>query len=202
MITNEFKRIGLTGGIGSGKSTLARFFAEAGIDVIDADAISRQLTAAGGAAIPAIRQLFGAEFISDDGSMNREHMRDRVFSDRQARVQLQALLHPMITGSIQDQQARIRLKNSFFVVIEIPLLIESNYWCSHLDRVLVVDCEESTQIRRVVNRSKLQAEQVSLILAQQATRQQRLAAADWVVNNETDDLALLKTQAIEIQLHF
>ena len=126
MINNEFKRIGLTGGIGSGKSTLARFFAEAGVDVIDADAISRQLTAAGGAAMPAIRASFGADFIADDGSMNRDRMRERVFSDKQARMQLQALLHPMITGAIQDQQARIRLKNSFFVIIEIPLLIESN----------------------------------------------------------------------------
>jgi dephospho-CoA kinase len=202
MINNEFKRIGLTGGIGSGKSTLARFFAEAGVDVIDADAISRQLTAAGGAAMPAIRASFGADFIADDGSMNRDRMRERVFSDKQARMQLQALLHPMITGAIQDQQARIRLKNSFFVIIEIPLLIESNYWRSHIDRVLVVDCDESTQIRRVVQRSQLQADQVSRILAQQANRLQRLAAADWVVNNETDNLDLLKTRAFEIQLHF
>ena len=202
MSTSEFKRIGLTGGIGSGKSTLARLFAEAGIDVIDADAISRQLTAIGGAAIPAIQQSFGVEFIATDGSMNRDRMREKVFSDEPARLQLQALLHPMIASAIQYQQTQIRLKNRLFVIIEIPLLIESDYWRSHLDRVLVVDCEESTQIRRVVQRSQLQAEQVSRILSKQANRQQRLAAADWVVNNESDNLDVLKSRAIEIQLHF
>ena len=201
MNKSVFRRIGLTGGIGSGKSTLARFFLEAGMQVIDADQISRQLTTSGGAAIPAILQSFGAEFIADDGSMNRERMRELVFTDSKARMQLQALLHPMITAGIQDLQNKI-LINSQFVFIEIPLLIESTYWRYQIDRVLVVDCEENTQIRRVVQRSQLKPEQVSLILAQQASRQQRLAAADWVVNNETDNLAQLKDQAIQIQLHF
>ena len=196
-----FHRIGLTGGIGSGKSTLARFFLAAGMQVIDADQISRQLTAAGGAAMPKIFQSFGAEFIAADGSMNRERMRELVFKDSKARMQLQDLLHPMIKSGIEELQNKIQI-NSHFVFIEIPLLIESSYWRSQVDRVLVVDCEESTQIRRVVQRSQLKPEQVSLILAQQASRQQRLAAADWVVNNESDNLKQLQNQAIHIQLHF
>jgi len=202
MNTPEFRRIGLTGGIGSGKSTLARLLAEKGIQVIDADAISRQLTATGGAAMAALARDFGADFVAADGSMNRERMRELVFSQADARLRLQALLHPLISAEIQFREQEIRDKNISLVVIDIPLLIESSYWRQHADRVLVVDCDESTQVRRVVQRSHLKPEQVVDIMAQQAGRSQRLAGADWVVNNNVDDMLALQKAAKAIQLHF
>ncbi len=202
MNTPEFRRIGLTGGIGSGKSTLARLLAETGIQVIDADAISRQLTATGGAAMAALARDFGADFVAADGSMNRERMRELVFSQADARLRLQALLHPLISAEIQARQEEIRQKNISLVVIDMPLLVESSYWRQHADRVLVVDCDENTQVRRVVQRSQLKPEQVLDIMAQQAGRAQRLAAADWVVNNDVDDLFALQKEAKAIQLHF
>ena len=170
MNTPEFRRIGLTGGIGSGKSTLARLLAEKGIQVIDADAISRQLTATGGAAMAALARDFGADFVAADGSMNRERMRELVFSQADARLRLQALLHPLISAEIQARQEEIRQKNISLVVIDMPLLVESSYWRRHADRVLVVDCDENTQVRRVVQRSQLKPEQVLDIMAQQAGR--------------------------------
>ena len=202
MNTPDFRRIGLTGGIGSGKSTLARLLAETGIQVIDADAISRQLTATGGAAMSAIATTFGADFVAADGSMNRERMRELVFSQADARLRLQALLHPLISAEIQARQEEIRQKNISLVVIDMPLLVESSYWRQHADRVLVVDCDESTQVRRVVQRSHLKPGQVLDIMAQQARRLQRLAGADWVVNNNVDDMLALQKQAKAIQLHF
>jgi len=202
MNTPDFRRIGLTGGIGSGKSTLARLLAETGIQVIDADAISRQLTATGGAAMAALARDFGADFVAADGSMNRERMRELVFSQADARLRLQALLHPLISAEIQARQEEIRQKNISLVVIDMPLLVESSYWRQHADRVLVVDCDESTQVRRVVQRSHLKPGQVLDIMAQQARRLQRLAGADWVVNNNVDDMLALQKQAKAIQLHF
>ena len=202
MSTSDFRRIGLTGGIGSGKSTLARLLTEKGIQVIDADAISRQLTATGGAAMAAIARHFGADFVAPDGSMDRERMRELVFSQADARLRLQGLLHPLISAEIHTRQQEIRQKNISLMFIDIPLLIESFYWRRHTDRVLVVDCAESTQVRRVVQRSQLQPEQVLAIMAQQAGRPQRLAAADWVVHNDVDDIRALQMQADAIQLHF
>ena len=202
MNTSDFRRIGLTGGIGSGKSTLALLLAETGIQVIDADAISRQLTSVGGAAMSAIAATFGADFVASDGSMNRERMRELVFSQADERLRLQALLHPLISAEIQLKQEELLIKNISLVVLDIPLLIESSYWRQHADRVLVVDCDEKTQVRRVIERSHLKPEQVLGIMAQQARRTQRLAAADWVVNNDVDDLFALQKEAKAIQLHF
>ena len=202
MNTSEFRRIGLTGGIGSGKSTLARLFAEKGIQVIDADAISRQLTSSGGAAMASIARNFGAEFVAADGSLQRDRMRELVFSRAEARLRLQALLHPLISTEIQARQEEIRQNNLSLVIIDIPLLVESSYWRLHTHRVLVVDCDENTQVRRVVQRSQLKPEQVLAIMAQQAGRAQRLAAADWVISNDADDMLALQAQADAIQLHF
>lgn len=202
MNTSEFRRIGLTGGIGSGKSTLARLFAEKGIQVIDADAISRQLTSSGGAAMASIARNFGAEFVAADGSLHRDRMRELVFSRAEARLRLQALLHPLISTEIQARQEEIRQNNLSLVIIDIPLLVESSYWRLHTHRVLVVDCDENTQVRRVVQRSQLKPEQVLAIMAQQAGRAQRLAAADWVISNDADDMLALQEQADAIQLHF
>jgi dephospho-CoA kinase len=202
MNTSGLRRIGLTGGIGSGKSTLARMFSEQGIPVIDADAISRELTAAGGAAMPEIARVFGSDFLAGDGSMDRARMRELVFSQADARLQLQALLHPLISASIQTQEDQLIQNNNSLVVIDIPLLVESNYWRSRLDRVLVVDCDEQTQVRRVVQRSHLSPDEVLSIMRQQASRARRLAAADWVISNNRDDLSELQNLALAIQLHF
>jgi dephospho-CoA kinase len=202
MNTTQLRRIGLTGGIGSGKSTLAGVLAKTGIEVIDADAVSRSLTAAGGAAIPAIAQAFGAEFINADGSMNRDQMRQFVFTQASARIQLQSLLHPIISEAIAKKLQLLIDENTPLVLIDIPLLVESDYWRAQLDKILVVDCSVDTQVRRVVKRSQLTAEEVMRIIGNQASRAQRLAAADWVLNNETDDLVQLQKQAHDIQLHF
>jgi dephospho-CoA kinase len=202
MNTTQLRRIGLTGGIGSGKSTLAGVLAKTGIEVIDADAVSRSLTAAGGAAIPAIAQAFGAEFINADGSMNRDQMRQFVFTQASARIQLQSLLHPLISEAIAKKLQLLIDANTPLVLIDIPLLVESDYWRAQLDKILVVDCSVDTQVRRVVKRSQLTAEEVMRIIGNQASRAQRLAAADWVLNNETDDLVQLQKQAHDIQLHF
>jgi dephospho-CoA kinase len=202
MNTSGLRRIGLTGGIGSGKSTLAQMFSTQGIPVIDADAISRQLTASGGDAMPAIAREFGADFLAADGSLNRARMRELIFSQADARHQLQAVLHPLIAAAIQTREAQIAKENNSLVIIDIPLLVESSYWRSRLNRVLVVDCNEDTQIRRVVKRSQLSPDEVLKIMRQQASRSQRLAAADWVIGNHHDDIAQLQKLALAIQLHF
>ncbi len=203
MNTSGLRRIGLTGGIGSGKSTLAGIFSSQGIPVIDADAISRQLTAAGGDAMPAIAREFGTDFLATDASLNRTRMRELVFSQPDAKLRLQALLHPLIAKEIQTQEDQaVQNNNNSLVVIDIPLLVESAYWRGRLSRVLVVDCEEDTQVRRVVKRSQLSPDEVLSIMRQQASRTQRLAAADWVISNNQDDLAHLQKLAQAIQLHF
>ena len=199
MAHTEFRRIGLTGGIGSGKSTLSGMLIARGLDVIDADALSHQLTAANGAAMPDIKKLFGDKFIANDGSLHRERMRDLVFQQPQARLQLQSLLHPMILHLIQDAVDAVKAKGKPLVILDIPLLVESSHWRQKVDRVLVVDCSAETQIRRVMQRSQMTAAQVERIMANQASRAQRLSAADWVVNNDTDDFKLLENNALKIQ---
>ena len=201
MAHTEFRRIGLTGGIGSGKSTLAGLLMARGLDVIDADALSHQLTAAKGAAMPEIQKLFGNEFIAPDGSLSRERMRALVFEQPQAKEQLQSLLHPMIFQLIQQALEFVKNKGKPLVVLDIPLLVESRHWRQNLDRVLVVDCSAETQIRRVTQRSQMSAAEVERIMANQASRAQRLSAADWVVANDTDDFKLLEENARLIQLH-
>jgi dephospho-CoA kinase len=198
MVHSRFKRIGLTGGIGSGKSTLSGMLMARGLDVIDADALSHQLTAAHGAGMPAIQQIFGSEFVAQDGSLHRERMRELVFSQPEARIKLQALLHPMILQLIHDAVEAIKNKGKPLVVLDIPLLVESSHWRQKVDRVLVVDCSEDTQIRRVTRRSQMTAAQVERIMANQASRAQRLSAADWVVANDTDDLQQLEVSARQI----
>ena len=197
----EFRRIGLTGGIGSGKSTLAGLLMARGLDVIDADALAHQLTAANGAAMPEIQKLFGNEFIAPDGSLSRERMRALVFEQPQAKEQLQSLLHPMIFQLIQQALEFVKNKGKPLVVLDIPLLVESRHWRQNLDRVLVLDCSAETQIRRVTQRSQMSAAEVERIMANQASRAQRLSAADWVVANDTDDFKLLEENARLIQLH-
>ena len=194
-MATSFKRIGLTGGIGSGKSTLGQMLQERGYPLINADEISHALTAAQGAAIEPIRERFGPEFIAADGALDRARMRQLVFNDAAAKQHLQAVLHPLILAGIQSAETSIKDKGNSLVVIDIPLLVESAHWRAVLQQVIVVDCEEETQVARVMQRNKLSAAEVRQIMANQASRQRRLAAADMVVFNNSDQLADLQQQA-------
>jgi dephospho-CoA kinase len=184
-------RIGLTGGIGSGKSTVARTLADCGAAIIDADAISRALTAAGGQAIPAIARQFGHQFINADGAMNRELMRQLAFDDPGSRQQLELIIHPLVGNEVRVQAEGAIAAGRKCLVFDVPLLVESGRWRQQVDRVLVVDCTEATQIDRVTTRNKFTLEVVKKIIAGQATRAQRLAAADICIFNEGLSLAPL-----------
>lgn len=173
-------RIGLTGGIGSGKSTVATLLQALGAHLVDTDAIARELTLPGGAAIEPIRTAFGADFIDASGALDRARMREHVFADPQARARLEAILHPLIG----DECRRRAEGATTTVVFDVPLLVESRHWRARVDRVLVVDCEEETQVRRVMARSGWTRDAVLAVMAQQATRAARRAAADAVVYNE------------------
>jgi dephospho-CoA kinase len=184
-MTHRTWRIGLTGGIGSGKSTVAGFWARRGAAIIDADAISRSLTAPGGRAMDPIAQLFGDDMLSPDGAMNRQAMRERIFRDPQAKKQLEQIIHPLVS-QITAEQAQSALQSGHRVLVfDVPLLVESGQrWRKQVDRVMVVDCDVQTQKQRVMARSGLSAEEVERIVAQQASRTQRLACADLVVFNQ------------------
>ena len=177
-------RIGLTGGIGSGKSTVARVLTKCGAAVIDADAISRQLTAPGGLAIPAIASQFGNQFVTAEGAMNRDLMRQLAFDDPISRLRLESIIHPLVGHEILAQTGRAIAGGRTCVVFDIPLLVESGRWRQQVDRVLVIDCSEATQIDRVTARNSFSHEAVQKIIAGQATRDQRLAAADICIYNE------------------
>lgn len=181
--------VGLSGGIGSGKSSAARLFSERhGVPVIDADAIARSLTADQGAALPAIRAAFGDELFDVSGSLLRQHLRDKVFADPAARGVLESILHPLIQREIEAQQAR--WQDEVYGVVEIPLLAEQPQFQGSVDRVLIIDCPESLQIRRVAERSGLSHDMIRQILSAQATRAQRLALADDVIENSGPAAAL------------
>jgi dephospho-CoA kinase len=180
-LTTAPLRVGLTGGIGSGKSTVARLFGKHGASVIDTDQIARRLTQPGGAAIAAIADTFGAEVIDTYGALNRDRMRELVFNDASQKRRLEAILHPLI-GRQAEREARSSAAN--VVVFDVPLLVESVHWRSRVDKVLVVDCPEATQIERVVARSGWAPEAVRAVIDQQATRRERRAAADAVIFND------------------
>ena len=187
-------RVGLTGGIGSGKSTVLAMLADLGAASIDADAISRAVTAAGGAAMPAIRECFGADFIAADGSLDRVRMRARAYADPAARRQLEAIVHPLVAMQSEQAVAAAQAAGRHCIVFDIPLLVESGRWRQQLDHVLVIDCHADTQVARVTARSGLAPQEVHAILAAQATRAQRLAAADTVVFNEGLTLGALRRE--------
>ncbi len=195
-------RIGLTGGIGSGKSTVLQMLAQRGASVIDADAISRSTTAAGGSAIPAIAKRFGPDFVTPDGALDRDRMRAAAYADPQARRDLEAIVHPLV-GAESTRQVEMALQaGSRCIVFDIPLLVESGRWRQQVDRVLVVDCPAATQIERVVARSALQPAQVEAIIAAQAPRALRLAAADIVIYNEGLSLEQLRAQVEQVARGF
>jgi dephospho-CoA kinase len=185
-------KIGLTGGIGSGKSTVARRFAALGALVVDTDALAHALTAPGGAALPAIAAAFGADMIGPDGAMDRAKMRALVFARPAERLRLEAILHPMISAATLAQASRAKAGQP--IVFDVPLLTESSTWRARVDRVVVVDCAEATQVARVVQRSGWAADAVERTIAQQASRAQRRAIADAVIVNDALSLAQLDAE--------
>ena len=188
-------RLGLTGGIGSGKSTVAALLQSLGATVIDADAIARAATAPGGTAIGALRAHFGADFITPEGALDRDRMRAHVFAHPEARQALEAIVHPVVRADIERQY---QAAPSDCAVFDIPLLVESPGWRERLDTVWVVDCLPETQVRRVMQRNGWPREQVEAVLAAQASRAQRLAVADTVIDNDAvtlDELSRAVTRA-------
>jgi len=192
-------RIGLTGGIGSGKSTVAGLLAAHGAAVIDTDAIARQLTLAGGAAIDAIRSAFGDDFIDAAGALDRERMRALAFAEPEAKRRLEDILHPLIGAETARQAAASQAEIKVF---DVPLLVESGRWRAQVDRVLVVDCSEATQIERVVRRAGWSPEMARAVIAQQAARAARLASADAVIHNDGITLAELANEVDALWAHW
>jgi dephospho-CoA kinase len=195
-------RVGLTGGIGSGKSTVLQMLARLGAAVIDADAISRATTATGGAAIAAIAQRFGSDFITPQGALDRDRMRERAYADPAARRQLEEIIHPLV-GQESERQVQAALDAGVpCIVFDIPLLVESGRWRERVDRVLVVDCSPEIQVERVIARSGLRPEEVRAIIAAQASRGQRLAAADYVICNDGLSLDELRDKVVQTARRF
>lgn len=195
-------RLGLTGGIGSGKSTVAGLLGAAGAAVIDADAISRQSTARGGAAIDTIRRAFGPDLITSAGELDREGMRSRVFSDPQARQELEAIVHPLVRlEAMRQAQAAIEAGRRC-IVFDVPLLVESAQWRQQVDQVLVVDCTPDVQIERTLLRSGLGRPAIEQIIASQASRAVRLQAADMVLFNVGLTLGDLAREVQELARRF
>jgi len=192
-------KIGLTGGIGSGKSTVGRCWAELGATLIDTDAIARSLTLPQGAAMPAIAQEFGPLAVDEQGALNRAWMREQAFANPAIKRRLEAILHPLIGALTQEQAAA---SSAAVIVFDVPLLVESGRWRQRVDKVLVVDCEEQTQIERVIARNGWSREAVLAVLGQQATRSQRRACADAQLYNEAITPEELKRQVLTLARHW
>ena len=193
MTTGRTQRltVGLTGGIGSGKTTVAHMLAGCGATIIDADAISRSLTEAGGAALIPIKQVFGEEVIGADGALNRGAMREIVFAQPASRTKLEAIIHPLVQ---MRMSAAIQNAPTDVVILDIPLLVESPRWRKQIDLIVVVDCNVETQVSRVMQRNGWAASTIEAIIQSQATRGDRLKAADVVIFNEKSNLSILKNQ--------
>ena len=203
MNSQRIWRIGLTGGIGSGKSTVAGLLARHGAAVIDADAISRSVTATGGRAIAASAQALGPPMGGPDGAMDRQAMRDRIFQDVQAKRQLEAIIHPLVSQITAEQAQHALDTGHRCLVFDVPLLVESGErWRRQVDRVLVVDCSTDTQRQRVMARNGLPVQDIDRIITQQASRAQRLACADVVIANESLNLLELEAQVSQVAADF
>lgn len=175
--------VGLTGGIGCGKSAAADMFAALGAHVVDTDAISHELTAPGGAAMIAIGHEFGPDFVRGDGGLDRARMRGLVFSDATAKSRLEAILHPLIRARVRDA---VQASTGAYVLLVVPLLLETGSYRDAIHRVLVVDCPEPLQIERTMARSRLTEDEVRRIMATQVARERRLREADDVLANDAD----------------
>ena len=179
--------IGLTGGIGSGKSTVAKMFERLGAGCIDCDAIAHELTAPGQPAVAAIAQAFGPGYVDPGKRLNRGALRQLVFADSGARATLEAILHPLIGNRVRDE---LQARREPYVLLAVPLLIETGALRNSMQRILVVDCDEALQIARTVERSALSADEVEAIIASQASRAERLQAADDVISNDGSEADL------------
>jgi dephospho-CoA kinase len=173
--------VGVTGGIGSGKSTAARLFQQRGADLVDTDAIAHDLTLPGQSALEQIADALGTRFLTADGSLDRTKLRDHVFANPAARKTLEAILHPMIAREVQD---RLHKSTAPYVLLLVPLLVETGGYRDLVQRVLVVDCDEKLQIRRAMQRSGLTESEVRAVMQAQAKRGERLAAADDLIRND------------------
>ncbi|EMN4468541.1 dephospho-CoA kinase [Aeromonas hydrophila] len=186
--------VAITGGIGSGKTTVANQFTELGIEVVDADVIAREVVEPSTPALAAIAAHFGSEVITPDGQLDRRRLRERVFTDPQAKGWLNALLHPLIRTEMQRQCAAAR---SPYCLLVVPLLVE-NRLTALANRVLVIDVDEATQIERTCRRDGVSHEQAQAILAAQASRAERLAAADDVLDNQNGTPEAIKSRILAL----
>lgn len=190
-------RVGLTGGIGSGKSTVADFFAARGVPIIDTDELARELVRPGEAAHTEIVRQFGADVLDPSGALDRSKMRGRVFNDPMQRKRLEAILHPRIRTEVRRRLAKFHAP---YTIVAIPLLIETEVG-DLVDRILVVDCDESLQVQRVSARSGMEPDEVRRIMTAQTSRKERLAHADDVIENNTD-LAQLEEQVTRLHKRY
>jgi dephospho-CoA kinase len=195
-------RLGLTGGIGSGKSTVAKLLEQMGATIIDADAISKAATAAGGSAIASLKAAFGDPLITAEGALDRVQMRKLIYSDVDAKARLESIVHPLVGQTIAEQAHQSELAGAQCIVFDIPLLVESRHWRPRLNRVLVIECSEETQVSRVVSRNGLTEHEVRKIIGAQASQSERRAAADMVVFNDGISLVNLRQQVQEMGTQF
>jgi dephospho-CoA kinase len=184
LLKGHIPLIGLTGGIGSGKTAVSDLLAKLGAGIVDTDLIAHQITAPHRVATALIEKQFGPDFISADGSLNRDRMRALVFAKPEARKSLEAITHPLIRQETIRQALRLSKEGVPYLVFVVPLLIESGSWMELIDRLVLVDCSEESQIQRVMHRSNLPREEVERILAAQASREERLKYADIVIENQ------------------
>ena len=189
--------VALTGGIGSGKSEVSRQFAKLGVPIVDTDVIAHDLTATGSPVLAQINQLFNADFLLGDGSLDRAKLRTHVFNNPTERQKLEALLHPLIRASAIKQLAENEHKlQPPYQILVIPLLFENNQYAGLVHKTLLVDCDENVQIQRAMARSQLTEAQVKAIMAAQASRATRLKLADEVIENNGTLAELIENIAI------
>lgn len=186
--------VGLTGGIGCGKSSASEFFSDLGIDVIDTDVIARKLTESSDPVISMIQQIFGDTFITADNMLDRNKMRNLIFSDSDARRRLEEILHPLILEETALQAKRAKTP---YIIIVVPLLFETNDYGNLVQRTLVVDCDEQQQLSRTMTRSQLSEQKVRAIMATQVSREIRLQKADDIIINN-QDIDYLKLQVSQL----
>ena len=185
-------RVGLTGGIGAGKTLVSNLFAELGIPVVDADKISRELTATPDApGSRAIRDRFGPDFFLADGQLDRRKLRETVFTEPRRLRELEAILHPLVRNQIGRELDRLEREGHPYCIVSIPLLIEAGM-DDLVDRIIVVDAPESLQLERVIKRDASSVDETRKILSRQASREARLAHADFVIDNSTTPKATHK----------
>jgi dephospho-CoA kinase len=195
-------RIGLTGGIGSGKSTVSAQLRQMGATIVDADVISRSVTGSNGSAIPALTAAFGSSILSSNNALDRARMRRLIYSNPASKIQLEAIVHPLVQTEMQHQSTLAEANGPCCIIFDVPLLLETAYWRRMLHRILVIDCTEQTQISRVMQRDGLSAEQVQRVVLAQVSRLDRLQAADIALFNDGISPQILALRVQEIGAQF